>query len=281
MMPERVKKYIAILEKRAYTTGGASFLIGSAKEYSMQKTYSETKLIRTSNCDLTGHWRVSDILAMMQELAGTHAHFLGCGRDPLLEKNMVWVLTRTELEMDRYPVVAETVRVETFPMPNKRWLFPRYFLFYDEAGQVIGRAGTLWVLMDFVERKMAPPDAVLPFLPDNSDLTAPLPFPGNIPPVSGEAQVSAFVPANTDIDVNRHVNNTRYADMLCNALDLDTLIRQEFAHLLIHYQKEVLPGTALDLHLLREENRLRLTGVCGEERYFDIGAELRERTDSQ
>ena len=243
----------------------------------MLKTYCETKLIRTSNCDLTGHWRLSSILSLMQELAGTHAHLLGCGRDPMLEKGIVWVLSRTELYMDRYPAVGETVRVETFPMPNRRWFFPRYFVFYDEANQIIGKAGTLWLLMDVVERKMAAPDAVVSLLPDNADLTAPLPFPGNIATVEGEASASVYVPQNTDIDVNEHVNNTRYADMLCNALDLQTLREKEFAHLLIHYQKEVRPEQALTLELTQNADRLRLTGSHGENRHFDLGAALRNR----
>ena len=243
----------------------------------MMKTYSETKLIRTSNCDLTGHWRLSSILALMQELAGTHAHFLGCGRDFLLEQGLVWVLSRTELQMDRYPAVGETVRVDTFPMPNRRWFFPRYFCFYDEAGEQIGRAGTLWLLMDLQARKMAAPEAALRFLPDNSDLTPPMDFPGNIAPVEGEEIRTLYTPVNTDIDVNRHMNNTRYGDVLCNALSLETLEKKEFSHVLIHYLKEVLPGGELQISLRQEGERLRMLGSRGEEKCFDIGAELRER----
>ena len=245
----------------------------------MPKTYSETKLIRTSNCDLTGHWRASSILALMQELGGTHAHFLGCGRDVMLAENLVWVLYRTELVMSRYPAVGETVRVDTFPMGNKRWFFPRYFLFYDEAGNEIGKAATLWVLMDVVERRMAAPDMLPCALPDNADLTAPMALPGNIAVIEGETQVSEYLPTNMDIDVNLHVNNTRYADILCNALPLDTLREKEFAHLLIHYQREVRPGLRLELHLQQDGDRLRLTGIHQGEKFFDLSAELRCREE--
>ena len=241
------------------------------------KTYSERKLIRTSNCDLSGSWRLSNILALMQELAGTHAHFLGCGRDVLLEEGLVWVLSRTELQMDRYPIVGETVRVDTFPMPNRRWFFPRYFLFYDEAGEVIGKASTLWLLMDIHARKMAAPEAALRFLPDNSDLVAPMAFPGNIAPVEGEEICTFYTPANMDIDVNRHMNNTRYADVLCNALSLGDLEEKEFSHVLLHYLKEVLPGTELDISLKRAGDKLRMVGTQGAEKFFDVGAELRNR----
>lgn len=243
----------------------------------MLKIYEESKLIRTSNCDFTGKWRVSDILALLQEGAGTHAHFLGCGRDVMLQDNIVWVLSRTELVMDRYPGVGETIRMETFPMSNKRWFFPRYFLLYDEQGSVIGRAGSLWLLMDYVERKMAAPEAALKYLPDNSDLTPPLAFPGNIPMVEGEPLLSARRPMYSDIDVNQHVNNTRYADWLCDALGVQAMRQKEIARMLIHYNHEILPETEIQLALERRENDLRMSGTHGETRHFEIGATLRDR----
>ena len=243
----------------------------------MQKIYSESFLIRTSNCDMTGRLRPSDILTSMQELAGTHAHFLGCGRDALLQKNIVWVLSRTELVMDRYPTVGETLRAETFPMNNRRWFFPRYFHFWDENGTMIGKGGALWLLMDIKDRKMAPPEAALPFFPDNSDLTAPLPMPGNLSPVTGEARISKRKPTYSDIDVNLHVNNTRYADWLCDALGTEVLQDREIARLLIHYNHEVLPGQEMQLSLQTEENAFRLTGTHGEDKHFDMGGMFRAR----
>ena len=156
----------------------------------------------------------------------------------------MWVLSRTELVMDRYPALGETIRAQTFPTPNKRWFFPRYFLFYDEKDRVIGKAGTLWLLMDFAERKMAISQGVLGRLPDNADITPPLGMPGNIPLLEGDPLPLTREPAYTDIDINGHVNNTRYADWLCDALGLEVMREYEIARLVIHYTREMLPGTA-------------------------------------
>ncbi len=241
------------------------------------KRYHETFLLRNTHCDMTGAWRPSDILATVQEMAGMHAHLLGCGREVMLKDNLVWVLSRTELVMDRYPVVGEHIRVETFPAPNKRWFFPRYYLMVDEQDQVIGKAGTLWLLMDFGERKMASPQAVIGLLPDNSDLQPPLDMPGNIAPVAGEAGLSMRMPQYTDIDVNGHVNNTRYADWLCNALGIQAMQENEISHLLVHYTRETLPGQELTLALAQEGTSFRLEGKKDGEKHFDMGGELRKR----
>lgn len=105
----------------------------------MLKTYKEEMLLRTSQCDLMGQWRPSAILETMQELAGTHSELLGVGRNALIERQgVVWILTRIEVVMDRYPRIGEHIAAETFPMPLKRWFFPRYFTFRDERGEEIG-----------------------------------------------------------------------------------------------------------------------------------------------
>ena len=97
----------------------------------MLKVYKEEMTLRTSQCDLNGQWRPSAIMETMQELAGIHSELLGVGRNALIEQGVVWVLTRVEVVMDRYPKIGEHLSLETFPMPVRRWFFPRYFVFRD------------------------------------------------------------------------------------------------------------------------------------------------------
>ena len=85
----------------------------------MVNTYDETFTLRPRDCDLNEKWRPSAILETMQDAAGTHSKLLGCGRDELVRRNIVWVLSRLELHMDRYPSVGEQVTVHTFPTPTR------------------------------------------------------------------------------------------------------------------------------------------------------------------
>ncbi len=123
----------------------------------MMKTYDETFTILSRDCDMKGTWRLSSVLEFMQEAAGAHSLLLGCGREELLRKNIGWVLSRSELHMIRYPRIGEKVTLHTFPMPNRLSFFPRYYVFTDERGEMIGKAGTLWLLLDIETRKMLPP----------------------------------------------------------------------------------------------------------------------------
>lgn len=243
----------------------------------MQKTYQESFLIRTCDCDMMGTWRPSSILTAMQEAAGAHSALLGCGRDDLLRDGNVWVLTRCEVRMERYPTIGETVTVETFPMPLRRWFFPRYYLFRDQTGHTIGCAVTLWVLLNLESRRMAPPGAVAACIPDNSDLTPPMGLPGTVDLVDGEEETLVRKPEYFDLDVNQHVNNTRYADWACDALGMDCMRGHVLSSFRVNYDAEVRPDQEMTLKKTTDGLHFRVAGYHDEKLHFEVGGELRKR----
>lgn len=243
----------------------------------MHKTYEETFLLKTSNCDFRGTWRPSAIFEAMQEVSGIHSRLLGCGRDWLIQRGMVWVLTRVEVRIKKYPVAGDRVKVETFPMQNRRWFFPRYFVFRDEQNGEIGCAASLWVLLDLQTRKMAPPDQVVHLIPDNSDLTAPMGLPSAVMEAGEEVQSLLRTPAYTDLDVNNHVNNARYVDWLCDALGHEVLGRQTLDVICVNYDAEIRPEQAVELKLRRQENAFSFSGYHEGKRHFEIGGSLSDR----
>ena len=243
----------------------------------MMKSYAEEITIKTRDCDLTGAWRPGAVLEAMQDAATAHAELLGAGRDALMHQGLAWVITRMELEMDRYPLLEERITVETWPMPMRRWFFPRYFVFRDEAGQEIGRAATLWVLLNLENRQMARSEAVAALMPDNRDLPAPLGLPAPVTEVSGTLAEGTVCPGYTDLDTNCHVNNARYADWACNALGAERLGREELSRLVISFDREVRPGDTVRTELRQLDGAFSFSGFRGEDRCFDVGGTLRPR----
>ncbi len=241
------------------------------------KTYEETAILRTCNCDFLGKWRPSAIFESMQEVSGMHSHLLGCGRERLIEKNLVWVLSRIEVQMECYPEMGERVTIKTFPMPNKRWFFPRYFVFEDEKGAMLGRAASLWLLLDIITRKMAAPGEVAELLPDNSDLIAPMQLPATVTEVQGEEMLFQHTPVYTDLDVNGHVNNTKYVDWLCDALGIETMGQKCLQSICINYDAEVRPHQEISLHLKQNGSEYSLSGIHEDKRHFEISGCLINR----
>lgn len=241
----------------------------------MIKVYSQIVHITAAQTDLNARMKPSAILEVMQEAAGAHAEIIGVGRDVLMAQNMVWVITRAEVRMDRYPVFGENIRVETFPQPNRRWFFPRCFTFYDEAGRKIGCAATLWVLLDIGSRKMCKPDSVLPLMPDNRDLVPPMGMPSTVYEPSATPVTDHYLPRYTDMDMNKHVNNTKYIDWCCDALDVDTMQNSELASFALNYHQEIRPGQQIRTELRLHDTTFSFSGFEGDVRHFDIGGTLR------
>lgn len=241
----------------------------------MMKTYDETFTLLTRDCDLKGTWRLSAVLEAMQEAAGAHSLLLGCGRDELLRQHIVWVLSRSELHMERYPRIGEKITLHTFPTPTRICFFPRYYIFTDEHGEMIGKAGTLWLLLDTRTRKMLPPGDIGRLIPDNRDLTVPMHLPATVGALQGEEFVSEYTPAYSDLDVNGHVNNTRYADWLCNALGVDLMRRYDPETVIFNYNHEILPDQRVTLHRTLRDQQYRLAGYVGDTAAFEIGGTLR------
>lgn len=247
----------------------------------MMKTYEETFTLRTRDCDMNGKWMPSAILAAMQEVAGIHSQLLGCGRDELIRNNTVWVLSRLELHMDRYPAAGEKITLTTFPTPTRICFFPRYFIMTDGHGEMIGKAGSLWLLLDFTTRRMLPPGEVGKLIPDNRDLAVPMNLPATVGSLQGEEFVSTYHPVYTDLDVNGHVNNTRYADLLCNALGVSLMKEFEPEHLIFNYNREILPDHTVTLHRILRGQEFRLSGRLDDASAFEIGGTLRRRGETQ
>ena len=243
----------------------------------MQKIHRESFIVRTCDCDMSGQFHVGKLLTFLLEGAGTHAQMLRCGRDLLVKSNIVWVLARTELHMERYPTAGENIQMETFPLLNRRWFFPRHFLIFDEKRQILGRAVMVFLLMDLTTRSMASPESVLHLLPDNSDLEPALPFPDNVPPVDAQELLAQRAPVYSEIDVNQHLNSSHYADWLCDTLGTEEMQQKEIARLLIHYQKEIRPNQPIQLSLQQNGDQVRLRGLHEGAKHFDIGATLRNR----
>ena len=237
--------------------------------------YDHTLTLRVAECDVCNHWRLSSIMTEMQEAAGSHSKSLSVGRNDLLKANIVWVLSRMRLQILRYPGPGETVTVRTWNRPARHRLYPRFFRITDAAGEVFAQASSIWLLMDLETRQSVNADRLVSAMPDNSDLPEPLPLPGSIRSLSAPEKVIPWQALYTDLDPNGHVNNTKYADWLCNALGTETMRSSAPEDLIIQYHAEILPDSPFTLHLKRDENRFQLTGVHDGDAAFEACGTLK------
>ncbi len=235
----------------------------------------------TSRCDLNGLWKLSALLEALQETANEHCRMLHAGNDDLSAMGLTWVLFKIDLQVDRYPRAGETVAVQTFTKGSSFKFYPRYYVVTDCAGYPVSKAGALWMLMDKSSRNTVTPKECGIVLPNERDAEIPLKISTASNRVEGEAISFPYTPEYTDIDRNGHVNNIRYADLLCNCLGLRIMREQEVSFLTINYGHEILPEMELNNTLIIGGNTFRFTGQTGGIVAFDMFGKLRTRAISR
>ena len=227
--------------------------------------------------DFTGRWRPKAILETMQDLATAHSEELGVGRALLLQRDTIWILSRTHLQMREYPMMDEEVRVRTWPGAPNRFFFPRYFVIERPDGRKLGSAAQLWLLLDLNARSVIPPAKAGLAFPDTSHMPAPLPAPDRVMrSEAGQCFTRERAALYADLDVNGHVNNARYADWVCDLLPLEVLRAHCVENLLLNYTKEVLPGPPVRCALTLAGPRFSMLGESqdGARVFFEAGGTL-------
>ncbi len=225
----------------------------------MESIYTQEFHITDLHVDRFGKLKLSTLLYFAQEVAGKHFDRIAMTYEQLAEKGMFWAIIRQRVRISRLPVSGETIRVETWPMPNTRVAFPRCVAAYDASGQEIFQVLSLWVLMDLDTRAM--------ILPGKSGIALPgtlrgweLPAPGSLPAktlLNHRARTVCF----TDLDRNGHMNNTKYLDWITDLLPSS-----------FHQQHSPLEFTVCYLSEAREGQELTLSWEFSEEGVMNLDA---------
>ena len=227
--------------------------------------------VRLSGLDMDGrgHCKASALLNHLQNAATLAAEDGGFSREVLVERyGAFWMLARSWYRLSRPLAFEDKLTIRTWHRGSRGALMYRD---YDilANGQPVGESVSAWVLASLQGHKLLR-------LGDVTELEG----------TSGGALCKTMTLAKlhhpaqlrtaaqrpmyySDTDINGHVNNIRYADFACDALELEGLPEDRFlAEMQIGYLAECRPGDLLTLQV----------GEQGEGRYvrgIDAGGNSR------
>ena len=244
----------------------------------MQKTYSETLIVRGTDCDMYRRMRMDSLFIAMQEGGERHAGMLGFGHSSMLERGLFFVLARIQLKINRQPRCGETIVHTTWPGMINHFFCPRYHTFTLEDGTPLVTAAALWVILDTRERKIISPLKVDLGFPDNSDIPEPISPNIRLPMLEGDALLSERTPVFSEFDINGHVNNTKYIAWLCDAIGGDILKDAAIGELIANYDKEIRICQPLKQQLVLRDDHFfyRVSAPTGEKHFSAYGSLRKE-----
>ena len=237
----------------------------------MESIYTQEFTINDNCVNRFGKLKLSTLLYFAQEVAGRHFDRIAMTYEQLASRGMFWAIIRQRVRITRLPESGETIRVETWPMPNTRVAFPRSVVAYDVEGKELFQVISLWVLMDVQTRSM--------ILPGKSGIALPGTVRGDelLPPASLPAKNLKHhrnrIVCFTDLDRNGHMNNTKYLDWIADLLPSEFHENHSPSEFTVCYLSEAREGQELTVSWeFTEEGCLNLDAhrVSGEkaERIF-------------
>ena len=207
----------------------------------MGLTYQMKMKIPFDMADMNGHIKLPDVILLSLQVSGMQSIELGVSDKTILEDyNLVWIITDYDIEVARLPHFAEEITIETEALSYNRLFCYRRFTIYDEAGQELIHMMATFVLMDRDSRKVhaVEPEIVAPYQSDfDKKLIRGPKYESLEELVSKDYHVRFY-----DLDMNGHVNNSKYLDWIFEVMGADFLTQYIPKKINLKYVKEVRPG---------------------------------------
>lgn len=224
----------------------------------MKKLWQKEYRLRAGDFDKFDRIKPSSVLDLFQDAAGQHAEELGVGFADMLSREFLWVLTRIKFEIISAPARYQSVVIKTWPLAPNRLNYRREYCIEDLDGNKLIIGSSEWVVIHSAERKLLS-------VPDlynlNGDYHSEVMFEGKLQKIRDfetEALPRIIDAGFSELDVNDHVNNTKYANYVFDAINPSEYdVLKTFQ---IDYRKEVMQGTQLSIYHLREENVISAKG---------------------
>ena len=200
------------------------------------------------DADGFGLCRASALLGYLQDAAAGAAENGGFGRRALLEKyGAFWMLARTWFRLERPLRWEDRLTIRTWHRGGKAAMMYRDYDIYAD-GQLVGESVSGWVLANLESRKIMRLADIQELAGTGGEELCKTRTLNKLRAPKDLKLLERRKMHYSDTDVNGHVNNTRYADFACDAVELDKLPREQFlAEMQIGYLAECRPGEILDL----------------------------------
>lgn len=216
--------------------------------------------------------RLSGILRYQQEAGERHLFDAGMGWNALLDKGMAFVASRWHAHIIRLPEMGERVTLTTWHRESRGARFMRCYEWRDEQGNMLLCSVMQFALLSLARHTLLreeefDPDGVLPSHAESVDCADPARY--KLPETG---VVRNYAVGWSDTDRNQHMNNTRYADLVCDAI-AEKLSGRHITDAQMHFAGECRLGDTITLSV-GESDAVYVLGVTADRTAFSARLEL-------
>jgi len=201
---------------------------------------------------------ITSIVNFFGDIAITQSEEIGMGLDYLSENKLAWVIYKWDITMIRYPLINEKIIVRTWPFSFRKFYAYRQYDILDEAGKVIGKANSVWFLIDILRRKPKSISSEIYAAYGVSEGNRESVDFGKLKSPAIIHEEKSFNVRYSDIDTNKHVNNAKYIDWCIETVPLNIVLDYTLENIKVIYEKETTYGEMIKVstQILQEENKM-------------------------
>ena len=222
--------------------------------------YEQTYQLRTGDFDRYAHLLPSSILDVFQDVAGVNAEQVpGMTWKELSNAGLFWVVTRIKYEVVETPALHEQVIARTWPLAPTRLGFQRDYTMRKLDGSLLVKCSSDWILMDYKTRSFA---SARDFYNGPDDFSEEKVFDKKLRKIKTfepEDEGTQFDVSFVDIDINGHVNNSKYPNFVLNE-NKHVVLAHISGKLRMNFIR-ILPGDKVTIHSKKEGNIITSLGM--------------------
>lgn len=211
----------------------------------MGHTYRETYRIPFELVDVNGNLRLHDFLAELLQISGRHSAGLGRSDTHVYDTyGCVWIVTDYEFTIISLPKINQTIQIKTEAVSYNKLICHRKFEIYDQADQLLLEIDAYFALMNFDQRKLVavPDDLIGPYLSEKVKKIQRYTNYGSLE----EPQVLSYPVRYFDLDINGHVNNSKYLEWVYESLGYNFLREHVPTKIHLKYVRELGPNKLIE-----------------------------------
>jgi acyl-ACP thioesterase len=204
--------------------------------------WEEQRLIESFDVDILGRLRPQILFAYLLNSAWNHSKGTVHGYEELSDRNLMWVLIKMQLIIKRQPKWGDQIVIETWAKRIERAYALRDFAVSSASGEKMISATSSWMVLDKTsgrpQRFYLKTDG-FPWQPGREEIETNL---QKVPKLQSGKQIAHFRVQFSDIDVNRHVNSTKYLQWMIDSHSQEHLEETELKAVELSFLAEALPN---------------------------------------
>jgi medium-chain acyl-[acyl-carrier-protein] hydrolase len=211
--------------------------------FSYEKEYE----IHYYEVDYKSRVLLTSMVDFLGDIATRQSQELGVGIEYLRENKLAWVLYKWNIDMYKYPLYGETIKIRTCPHSMRKFYAYRNFEIFNLEGELLGKADSMWFLINFEKRRpVRISQDIYRFYGVDLNDDSVLEIEDIEKPVYA-AYEKTFDVRYSDIDTNQHVNNAKYIAWAMETVPMDIVLNYTLRNTKVTYEKETTYGETVNL----------------------------------